>query len=529
MSNAPPDYDLIIVGSGIAGLYAAIKAREVGLSVLLITKSSIEEASTRYAQGGIAAAVGAGDSPEKHLADTLKAGAGLVDEVAAKILCSEAASRIADLSRFGVQFDSIDGQVNLGHEGAHSQPRILHARGDGTGLEIETSLSQLAQEKLEIRENTIPKKILLKTDSTGIKLAVGIESHNTLTGITESISSRHVMLATGGAGQIYKVTTNPQVSTGDGVALGYQAGAIVTDMEFVQFHPTALVLTDRPVFLISEALRGDGAQLLNDLGERFMGRYDKLLELAPRDIVARAIVEESINTNKDHVWLDITTKTTGKSKEWLFARFPQISSVCEDAGIDISRDLIPVSPAAHYLMGGLVTNTYGETSVPGLFAIGETACTGVHGANRLASNSLLETVIFAHRAIDQIINPKFTETVIEAVQPTYSIPSIKLIQDGSILTASEIKKEIQNTMWQHAGVVRGREGLELAREKLEQLAKYATNTDEISDYETHSLLTVSRLMIDAALRRTESRGSHFREDFAASSEHWKKHIRYQQS
>jgi L-aspartate oxidase len=202
MSHTPPDYDLIIVGSGIAGLYAAIKAREVGLSVLLITKSSIEEASTRYAQGGIAAAVGAGDSPEKHLADTLKAGAGLVDEAAARILCSEAASRIADLARFGVQFDSIDGQVNLGHEGAHSQPRILHARGDGTGLEIETSLSQLAQEKLEIRENTIPKKILLETDSTGNKFAVGIESYSTLTGITESIYSRQVMLATGGAGQI---------------------------------------------------------------------------------------------------------------------------------------------------------------------------------------------------------------------------------------------------------------------------------------------------------------------------------------
>ena len=517
MSHTPPDYDLIIVGSGIAGLYAAIKAREVGLSVLLITKSSIEEASTRYAQGGIAAAVGAGDSPEKHLADTLKAGAGLVDEAAARILCSEAASRIADLARFGVQFDSIDGQVNLGHEGAHSQPRILHARGDGTGLEIETSLSQLAQEKLEIRENTIPRKILLETDSTGNKFAVGIESYSTLTGITESIYSRHVMLATGGAGQIYKVTTNPQVSTGDGVALGYHAGAIVTDMEFVQFHPTALVLQDRPVFLISEALRGDGAQLLNNLGERFMNRYDKSLELAPRDIVARAIVEESSNTNEDHVWLDITTKTTEKSKEWLFARFPQISSVCESAGIDISRDLIPVSPAAHYLMGGLVTNTYGETSVPGLFAIGETACTGVHGANRLASNSLLETVIFAHRAIDQIISPQSIENQIEPEENRYSIPVIESIEGDNIMTASDIKKEIQNIMWVHAGVVRRREGLELARVKLERLVRHASNKDEIGDYETQSLLTVSRLMIDAALKRTESRGSHFREDFAASN------------
>ena len=529
MSHTPPDYDLIIVGSGIAGLYAAIKAREVGLSVLLITKSSIEEASTRYAQGGIAAAVGAGDSPEKHLADTLKAGAGLVDEAAARILCSEAASRIADLARFGVQFDSIDGQVNLGHEGAHSQPRILHARGDGTGLEIETSLSQLAQEKLEIRENTIPRKILLETDSTGNKFAVGIESYSTLTGITESIYSRHVMLATGGAGQIYKVTTNPQVSTGDGVALGYRAGAIVTDMEFVQFHPTALVLKDRPVFLISEALRGDGAQLLNDLGERFMSRYDKSLELAPRDIVARAIVEESSNTNEDHVWLDITTKTTEKSKEWLFARFPQISSVCESAGIDISRDLIPVSPAAHYLMGGLVTNTYGETSVPSLFAIGETACTGVHGANRLASNSLLETVIFAHRAIDQIISPRSIENQIEPEENRYSIPVIESTEGDNIMTASDIKKEIQNIMWVHAGVVRRREGLELARVKLERLVRHASNKDEIGDYETQSLLTVSRLMIDAALKRTESRGSHFREDFAASNENWKKHIRYQQS
>jgi L-aspartate oxidase len=260
-----------------------------------------------------------------------------------------------------------------------------------------------------------------------------------------------------------------------------------------------------------------------------MSRYDKLLELAPRDIVARAIVEESINTVKDHVWLDITTKTTEKSKEWLFARFPQISSVCKTAGIDISKDLIPVSPAAHYLMGGLVTNTYGETSVSGLFAIGETACTGVHGANRLASNSLLETVIFAHRAIDQIISPKVAEIGLDPVQTSYSIPSISLNQAETILTASEIRKEIQNIMWTHAGVVRRRDGLESARVKLEQLARDATNRVEISDYETQSLITVSRLMIDAALRRTESRGSHFREDFAASSDNWKRHIHYQQS
>jgi L-aspartate oxidase len=274
-------------------------------------------------------------------------------------------------------------------------------------------------------------------------------------------------------------------------------------------------------------LRGDGAQLLNNLGERFMSRYDKLLELAPRDIVARAIVEESINTDKDHVWLDITTKTTEKSKEWLFARFPQISSVCKTAGIDISKDLIPVSPAAHYLMGGLVTNTYGETSVPGLFAIGETACTGVHGANRLASNSLLETVIFSHRAIDQIISPKTTEIGTDPVQTPYSIPFISSNQAETILTASEIKKEIQNIMWAHAGVIRRRDGLEFTRLKLEQLARNGSNTVEISDYETQSLLTVSRLMIDAALRRTESRGSHFREDFATSDDKWKTHIHYQ--
>ena len=517
-------YDLIVVGSGIAGLYASIRANEAGLRVLLITKSNIDEASTKYAQGGIAAAVGAGDSPQKHLQDTIAAGNGLVNEEAAHILCFEAASRINDLSRFGVQFDSNNGMVSLGKEGAHSEPRILHARGDGTGLEIESSLAKRAQENFDIRENTIHLEIILSRENSKIS-ATGIRTLDLTTGVEENVSARNIMLATGGAGQAYSVTTNPKVSTGDGIALGFAAGAIVTDLEFTQFHPTALVLPDRPVFLISEALRGDGARLLNNHGQRFMARYSSDMDLAPRDIVARAIVEECRRENTQNAWLDIRSATTGNSTEWLMARFPQISSSCADAGIDISKDLIPVSPAAHYLMGGLCTNTDGETSVPHLFAIGETACTGVHGANRLASNSLLETVIFAHRAIEKIQTGNVSSFEIDG--STQLIPiSMKKPNGSKSIDPRTVRESIQKTLWDKVGVVRTKTGLEQANEEIKYLSANFQSDGSRNGYETGSLLIVAQIMIEAAVRRTESRGAHYRSDYPHENDSWRTHIFY---
>ncbi len=517
-------YDLIVVGSGIAGLYASIRANEAGLTVLLITKSNVDEASTKYAQGGIAAAVGAGDSPEKHLQDTIAAGNGLVDEKAARILCFEAASRINDLNRFGVQFDSSNGMVSLGREGAHSEPRILHARGDGTGLEIESSLAKLAQESFNIKENTIPLEIVVRHENSKTR-ATGIRTLDLITGIEENIYARNIMLATGGAGQAYSVTTNPEVSTGDGIALGFTAGAIVTDLEFTQFHPTALVLPERPVFLISEALRGDGAQLLNNRGQRFMSRYSPDMDLAPRDIVARAIIEECRDESAQHAWLDIRSSTTGNSAEWLMARFPQISSSCAESGIDISKDLIPVSPAAHYLMGGLFTNTDGETSVPGLFAIGETACTGVHGANRLASNSLLETVIIAHRAIEKIQTGNADSLKIEDNTRPIPLTLQKPTTSGNI-DAQKIRESIQKTMWDKVGVVRTKIDLEYAHRKIKDLSSCFHSDASRTGYETNSLLIVSQIMIDAAIRRTESRGAHYRSDYPHQDDTWRTHLLY---
>ncbi|MDA1010951.1 MAG: FAD-dependent oxidoreductase, partial [Chloroflexi bacterium] len=323
-------YDLVVVGSGIAGLYAALQAHEAGARVLVVTKGGIGEASTRYAQGGIAAAVGPGDSAGDHLRDTIEAGAGLVDEEAARILCFEAADRIADLVRYGVHFDSSNGEVALGREAAHSQSRILHARGDATGLEIELSLSTLAQREIAILEHTFATQILTEGGRV-----TGVEVFVTAEGVHRTFTTPTVVLATGGAGQIYRTTTNPSISTGDGVALAYECGAEVMDMEFTQFHPTALVLPDQPVFLISEAVRGEGALLFNAEGDRFMLRYDAdRAELAPRDVVARAAVREMIETGADHVLLDVTAHDA----TWLAARFPSIYARCLEAGLDMARD-----------------------------------------------------------------------------------------------------------------------------------------------------------------------------------------------
>ncbi len=388
-------YDYVIVGSGIAGLFAALLARDHG-SVLILTKGSIDECNTQHAQGGIAAPVGVDDSPELHFQDTIAAGAGLVDEAAARILTAEATDRIADLVRFGVPFDSVNGAVALGREGAHSRARVLHAGGDSTGAHIELSLSSLARmSRITILEYCLAEEILVEGGAVRGIRALDERSHG-----REEFTCRFLILATGGCGHLYKVTTNPDVATADGVALAYRAGAEITDMEFIQFHPTALRMPGVPAFLISEAVRGEGGVLCTVEGRAFMSEYHPQKDLAPRDVVARAIVEEMMRGGHDHVYLDVTHLPPEK----VSARFPQIYRFCLDHGLDITKEPIPVSPAAHYMMGGVRTNTWGETNRRGLYACGEVACTGVHGANRLASNSLLETVVFARRAVDGTVS-----------------------------------------------------------------------------------------------------------------------------
>ena len=503
-------YDYIVLGSGIAGLFTALLAREHG-SVLIVTKGSIEDSNTRYAQGGIAAAVGADDSPALHRDDTLAAGAGLVDETAATILTDEAAARIADLVRFGVPFDTLDGEIVLGHEGAHSARRIIHAGGDATGAHIEMTLSGLARlEGITIREHTLAVRILTANGSV-----TGVEALDTHTGARSRYDCSNLVLATGGAGQLYRYTTNPAVATGDGIALAYRAGAEMMDMEFIQFHPTALRLPGVPVFLISEAVRGEGGRLYAPDGRRFMVDLDPRAELAPRDVVARAIVREMALAGSDHVWLDVTHLPA----ERIAARFPQIYRFCLEHGLDITREQIPVSPAAHYTMGGVRTNTWGETTLRGLYACGEVACTGVHGANRLASNSLLETVVFAKRVVDRSLSGE--PPAIEPAADTFTPPSPEAGEAPPPSLAA-----LQALMWDRAGIVRDAEGLAAAARTLSAWRAMLPAPTDRAEHELANLVLTGRLVVDAALRRTESRGAHFRTDYPTSEDAWLRHQIY---
>jgi L-aspartate oxidase len=511
-------HDYIIIGSGIAGLYAALMAKDHG-SVLVLTKGSVDDCNTRWAQGGIAAPVGPEDSPQIHLRDTIDAGAGLVDEDAARVLTSEAPSRIDDLVRYGVPFDTAEGQIALAREGAHSLPRVLHAGGDSTGQHIELTLSSVAQhEGITVLENTIATEILLDdsplTRSTGEGPGVrAIRALNTQTGETTDYSCRFLILATGGAGQLYRVSTNPEVATGDGIALAYRAGAEIMDMEFFQFHPTALTLPGVRAFLISEAIRGEGGVLRDITGEHFMPGYDDRAELAPRDIVARAILDRMQKTNAGHVLLDITHLDS----KLLIARFPQIYRFCLEHGVDITKDPIPVSPAAHYTMGGVRTNTWGETTIPGLYACGECSCTRVHGANRIASNSLLESIVFAGRAIQRTVDSPDTSEPL-------SIDAVDLGKPTPGEAGVPTREALQSLMWDDVGIIRDAKSLNHAQTILS--AWHATSpartdrpTQELAD-----LLLCARLVTEAALMREESRGAHHRADFPEPREDWRRHI-----
>lgn len=508
MEPAEKRFALIVVGSGIAGLFVALEAHRAGIApVLVLTKGSIDDCNTRWAQGGLAAAVGRHDSPDQHLRDTVAAGAGLVDEEAAWILCSEAPKRVRDLVDYGVSFDALDGEVVLGREAAHSRDRILHAGGDRTGAEIERALSAAVRRPgITVLDHMVVTRLLRGDD--GIE---GVEAVGADGGTPERFVAPAVVIATGGAGQLYSHTTNPDVATGDGVALGFLAGAEVMDLEFVQFHPTAFAAPGAPPFLISEAVRGEGAVLRNSRGEPFMRRYDPRGELAPRDIVARAIVAEMRREGSDAVFLDCRS-LNGVDPA---ARFPGVYAFCRSQGIDLRRDLVPVAPAAHYFMGGLRTDTWGRTTVPGLYAVGEAACTGVHGANRLASNSLVETLVFGKRCVEHLVTgsrePAPPHPATEPFRPEGQLPLDR--------------PTLQRLMWEAAGIERDAAGLSAALATLRSwpapLPGLPANRESV---ERRALGLLAELVLEAALRRTESRGAHYRRDFPETDDlRWRRH------
>jgi len=470
--------DFLVIGAGVAGLYAALRAAEHG-SVCLLTKTSLSETNSAWAQGGIAAALDESDSPQLHREDTLRAGRGLCDERAVDVLVREGPQCIKELENLGVRFDRTPFGYELGREGGHSRRRIVHAGGSSTGQRLVARLSELIVQNPQIRlVEHAPVVELLTSDG------VCVGARALCDGRSQIVLARVTILATGGAAALYQRTTNPPGTTGEGIALAYRAGAELADLEFIQFHPTALAVPTARSFLITEAVRGEGAYLLNAQGERFMLKYDERAELAPRDVVARAIFEEMRATGTDHVFLSLRHLDPTLVR----TRFANIYEACLHYGLDLTRDLIPVAPAAHYTIGGVRTDLWGETTLKNLFAIGEVSCTGVHGANRLASNSLLECLVFARRAVaaavrlDPPLPKKRSFVACEAPQSDpHSLEQIKQI------------------MTRYVGLVRDREGLERALRELSAL-----QTDQA---------LIARLIAQSALVRTESRGVHIRSDF----------------
>lgn len=512
------EYSVVIIGSGIAGLYAALKiAKQINLpeGILIITKSTLGESNSKYAQGGIVGVVHQNkcDSVDLHVKDTLKAGAGLCDENSVRGISEASDEVLNDLIETGVKFDkNKSGDLTFTLEAAHSVRRILHCGGDATGAGITKALCEkvLENPNISVQENTIAVELLIDSD----KICKGVIVYNELSGEHEIVYTSALVLATGGVGQVYKYTTNPICATGDGVALAYDAGAIIQDMEFIQFHPTALALSvnDKNRFLISEAVRGEGAKLLDKNGIEFMSKYHDKKELAPRDIVARAIFSEMKKENISSVYLNASIIDSSK----LFNRFPTISKKCIENGIDISKAPIPVAPAAHYTMGGVKSTIEGRTSIRGLYAIGEVASTGLHGANRLASNSLLECVVCAYQLADllsfaNLSIPKKIDDSIRKIIEKYSAPISE--DEYDILT---LKNSLKDLMWDNVGIIRSKESLEKAKKIVDNLKSKFTRDRKclnIEEYEYRNMLTVSSIIIDSALNRKESRGAHSRVDY----------------
>jgi L-aspartate oxidase len=490
--------DTLIIGSGVAGLFAALRAARHG-SVLLATKSRISESNTRYAQGGIAAVLFADDSIDSHVHDTMGAGAGLCDLEAVRILCTEGPQRIRDLIGIGVAFDRNGDELARGMEAAHSSARVIHAGGDATGAEVQRGLEAAVRAAGVIIEEQTYLTDLIASGGT-VRGARFIDT----AGEDQVVFASATVLASGGAGQTYRFTTNPSVATGDGVAAAFRSGAVIADAEMYQFHPT--LLASSSPFLVSEAVRGEGAVLRNQRGERFMVNRHSGAELAPRDVVARAIAEEMAAQDGEPVLLD----ATHLGSDFLARRFPNIDAHCRQAGFDWSTTPIPVTPAAHFWMGGVLANTFGQTSLKGLYAIGEVACTGVHGANRLASNSLLEGLVFAERAIQAIATNRHHEpTTTDVTAVNFGAPEPSPAPTSKPFEVGELRR----LAWEDLGLVRNEHSLRIAAKQLALWGSLLPAPTSPVDWETRSLLTVAQLIATAATIRKESRGAHFRSDF----------------
>lgn len=497
--------DYIVIGSGIAGLRAAMELVQTG-SVRVYCKGEPWQSNTRWAQGGIAAAMQEGDTVEFHLQDTLKAGDGLCYEPAVRVLVEEGPQRIQELVAWGAEFDSVEGKFVFGREGAHTRNRILHA-GDATGKEILRALLNWVEQTKKI--DLIPFSPAVDLILDRERRCIGIITMDENTGKMTEVYARSVLLATGGAGQIYSHTTNPPVATADGAAMAFRSGAEMMDLEFFQFHPTAFHYHGAPRFLLTEALRGEGATLKNMHGQAFMKSYHEMGDLAPRDIVSRAIVSEIRKTESSWVYLDATSIKRKKLRE----RFPNIYEFLENYQLDLAIDLIPISPSAHYWMGGVRTDLYGLTSIPGLYAAGEVACTGVHGANRLASNSLLEGLVFGARA---------GEVMSKAHPAGLPLEPSALKRPSSPGTAPQeldrLRKRIQEQNWKHLGLLRSSAGIKELLDFLESIPDFVPSN--LPELELLNLLQCSKLMGASALKREESRGSHYREDFPEKNTEW---------
>jgi L-aspartate oxidase len=495
--------DFIVIGSGVAGLRAAAELARNG-RVTVLTKDRLDESNTEYAQGGVAVALSDDDEISLHYDDTLNAGAGLCDEKAVRVLVAEGPRYITELIGWGAEFDREGGALAFTQEAAHSRRRILHAHGDSTGREIVRALITHAKKNQNIKLLAHAATIDLIVEDgrcMGVRFIDPDES------MCREMYARSTVLATGGAGQIFAQTTNPSIATGDGMAMAYAAGAMMCDLEFVQFHPTALALPGAPRFLLSEALRGEGAILRNHEGEAFAGRYDERSELAPRDVVARAIVAEMERTGTQWMYLDLTHL----KPDFLRERFPKIFETCLRYGLDLTKDRLPVSPAVHYLMGGVRSDIHGRTTLPGLYTAGEVACTGVHGANRLASNSLLEGLVFGARA---------GAAALEDSHPAPNQPPATPIAfDLSQWRLDpRIKNRVQEIMWKKVGLIRRAADLQDAVAECAQMAEEKINR------RTRNFATLALLLAEAAWWREESRGGHYRADFVGrDDEKWRLH------
>jgi L-aspartate oxidase len=507
--------DFLVVGSGVAGLRAAIELASHG-NVIVVTKDVPTESSTEYAQGGVAVALSDEDEVGIHFEDTIRAGDGLCNDEAVRVLVQEGPKRILELIDWGAEFDKKGAKLSFTIEAAHSRRRILHAHGDSTGREIERVLIN----KVMPLDNV--KRIQF---CTAVDLIVEGDRCLGLYAILENsekifISSKATIVATGGAGQVYIRTTNPAVATGDGMAMAYRAGAVLEDMEFVQFHPTVLFSPKAPQFLLSEVLRGEGAILRNVYKEPFMKNYHPDGELAPRDIVSRSIISEMVRTASSHVYLDLTHLDSDYVKN----RFPRIFSTCLQYNFDITKDLIPVSPAAHYMMGGIKTDINGATNIKGLYAAGEVACTGVHGANRLASNSLLEGLVYGYRAALAAAQHK-AETL-KNINMRAQMLDISGILNLQYTELEEIRTSLRRLMWERVGIIRCAESLNIAKK---QLLEWQTimNSDFVNrrGVELKNMLTVASMITAAAMERKNSVGAHYRSDFKERGKDWKRHIK----